>query len=383
MLPIQQHNNWTMFAAFVLVAVSVIRVPVADGYFRPLFQLIAETGVFLLFAAFIFIFVNRWWGLFLALVIFSTIYPNFGKWSYMARGVIVAGCIWYTLLALTVKDPTRLLDALCIIAIANILFANLQNCGFDPYKIATFGAMSSTTGHPTGLMANKNILSALLAFSLPAFFRKGWAWFVPFVFFGLTIASSSGGAVAATVMVVVYFFLKDGRDALIKNPFKVVALAAWFCFFSFGVDPPVTIEIERDGERAVITHGQEARTETWTKGLQLYKQRPFFGFGIGHWKLIFKNMAKPGTSVMVQAHNEFVQGLFEMGVLFPVIILGYFVSTIRRYKKEAILPVTALGIIALNSIVNFPFHVATTAIIAVTCMAILELQLRPQLKEAV
>ena len=77
---------------------------------------------------------------------------------------------------------------------------------------------------------------------------------------------------------------------------------------------------------------------------------------------------------MVQAHNEFVQGLFEMGVLFPVLVFGYFVGIIRRYRKEAILSATTIGIIALNSLVNFPFHVATTAILAVTWMAIFEVQ---------
>ena len=334
-----------------------------------------------MFAVFMYYFVNRWWGLFLALTLFSTIYPAFGKWSYMARDAVLMGCIWYTLLVLTVKDPAHLLNAICVIAIINILFANLQNGGFDPYKIVTFGLMDSSTGHPTGLMANKNLLSALVAFSLPAFFRKRWAWFVPVVFFGLTIASSSGGAVAATVMTFGYFFLKDGRDALRKNFFKLSVLTIWFCFFTFGIDPPATVEMvkkETIGTQQAITvsGGITQRTEAWKTGLSLYvHQRPFFGFGIGHWKLIFKDMAKPNTSVMVQAHNEFVQGLFEMGIVFILILLGYFISIMRKYKKDAILAITAIGIIALNSLVNFPFHVATTAIIAVTWMAILQIEL--------
>ena len=357
--------------------ISMVRVPVADGYFRALFQLIAETGIFFMFAVFIYYRINKWWGLFLALTLFSTIYPFFGKWTYMARSTILVGCIWYALLIVLVKDTKYLLNTLCIITIMNILFANLQYCGLDPYKIMTFGLMDSSTGHPTGLMANKNLLSALIAFSLPAFFRKGWWLFIPFVFYGLTIASSTGGALAATIMTLIYFFLKDGKDALQRNFWKAIALIGWFCFFTFYIDPPLTIETAIEGKpQTKITNSLNHRTGAWTKGLKLYLQKPFAGYGIGHWKLIFKKMAKSDESVMVQAHNEFIQGLFEMGILFPVIIIGYLISTIRRYKKEAILSITALGIIVLNSCVNFPFHVATTAVIAVTWLAILEISLR-------
>ncbi len=157
----------------------VIRVPVADGFLRSLFRLIAETGILFMFAVFIYFRVNKWMGLFLALVIFSTIYPSFGKWSYMARGAVLVGCLWYVLIILLVKDTVHLLNALCIIALLNIIFANFQYCNLDPYRFFTLGLMKCTSVAPSGLMANKNILSGLLAMTLPAFFRGKWKWFVP------------------------------------------------------------------------------------------------------------------------------------------------------------------------------------------------------------
>ena len=357
---------------------SVVRVPVEEGLLRPLFQLLAETGVFLLFAVFIYKNVNKWWGLFLALTLFSTIHPSFGKWSYMARGAILVGCVWYTVLVLTIKDPKYLLNAICVIGIANIIFANFQYCGFDPYGIFTFGLMSGNNVSPTGLMANKNQLSAIVAFSLLAFFRKGWVLLVPVVFWGLTIASSSGGAWAATAVTAGYFFLKDKWRMFHRNTFKIIALVLWFCFFTFHIDPVITVETINKEDKFTappkVSSSINRRTETWKKGLQLYTQRPVFGFGVGHWKLVFKSISPPNTSVMIQAHNEYVQGLFEMGLLFPVIIIGYFISLFRRYRKEVILSFSAIGIIALNCIVNFPFHVATTAILGVTWMAIFEIQ---------
>ncbi len=85
------------------------------------------------------------------------------------------------------------------------------------------------------------------------------------------------------------------------------------------------------------------------------------------------------------AHNEYLQGFFEMGIAFPVLVIGYFISIYRRFvdkfgfiNRDAILPVAAIIIIAVNSAFNFAFHIAPTAMVAILWMAILQIKLRPQ-----
>jgi hypothetical protein len=62
------------------------------------------------------------------------------------------------------------------------------------------------------------------------------------------------------------------------------------------------------------------------------------------------------------------------------IVVGYLVSTYRSVKrlhrKEMLPAVTGLVIIVVNCSYNFLFHIGTTAIIAVTLLAILQKQIK-------
>lgn len=103
------------------------------------------------------------------------------------------------------------------------------------------------------------------------------------------------------------------------------------------------------------------------------------------WKDTLEQVDKiPGDGnryiVYHQAHNEYLQVLYEMGIIGLIPVLGYLITTfwqgIRNLK--VIIPLTAIVIIAVNSVYNFPFHVATTALVAVTWMAIFHIKMRTE-----
>ena len=120
---------------------------------------------------------------------------------------------------------------------------------------------------------------------------------------------------------------------------------------------------------------------------KVYPQHPLFGYGLGHWKLIFgrKDVAAQTSSENsgqwhAQAHNEPLQGLIEMGILFAVITLGYLgsvvIKSIRfltvKYNHTLMLSLMSLVIILVDSSVFFPFHIAILAMVAITWLALLE-----------
>ena len=72
------------------------------------------------------------------------------------------------------------------------------------------------------------------------------------------------------------------------------------------------------------------------------------------------------------AHNEYLQATFERGILFVPICLGYMWSLAKRFDIEKLVPYTAVVIVAVNSLINFPFHIAPTAMVGITWLAILE-----------
>jgi len=246
-----------------------------------------------------------------------------------------------------------LLDAMCIIALCHVVYQMVQVCGHD--LIYTGGS-----GYYVGLMSNPNELAAVLAFCLPAFFRKGWVWLIPLVIAGFinNPVSSAGGVVAGTAAVIVF---------LLGYKRKWVGFVGICCCLIGATLFVIYID------KGSIS----SRLDVWKIAWDLYSQKWIMGFGLGHFQDVFVNPVLKAIlgANFAQAHNDLLQGLFEMGAGFAILVCGYFVSIIRRVNKKAILSLAAITGIVVNSLVNFPFHIAITAMVAVTWMAILQVQL--------
>ena len=76
------------------------------------------------------------------------------------------------------------------------------------------------------------------------------------------------------------------------------------------------------------------------------------------------------------AHNEFLQMLFELGIGAAVIFAGYAIDVLRKMTRTAVIPLTALVMITVHCTASFPMHIAPTAMIAVTWLAILNITLK-------
>ena len=347
----QQHNNWPLFLGGLLFIMAVLRFPVPPGQYRALFQFIAEITILVALAVLIIQKINLWAGLFLILATFSCVCPVFGKASLLARQAVVFGCIWYSIIVLMVNQSgiKYLLLAIRLIAIVHTLFLVLQFIGLDPYAIFSFCIFTSTITDYTGLMANRNEASMLLAFTIPAFFSRQWIFMlIPIV--GLILARTTGPILAVCIGSVFYLRRSDFLHPHFKS-----ALMAGICLvvplYILFVDVPCIDE----------------RLKIWSQGLALMPQHLLIGAGIGHWKLAVKEL---------HAHNDILQIIFEMGLLVSVIILGYLCNIYRRFSGQALLAATAGIIILITALISFPFYVAPTAIMAVTWMGILEISLR-------
>ncbi len=351
-------------AAALLLGAAVLRFPCDD--FGLSMAVLLEIAVCLLVACAMWS-INKWWGLLLGLAIISRFFPFYTRYSYLAFQALFYGALWYYFLVsrCDAKAAVRLMDAMCVIAMINILFIILQAfqimpAAFQESRLFYVLAMGGLHHHPLALVGNQNHAAALVAFCLPAFLRRGWAWALIIAIPGLILTKTSGGMLAVAVGAIVYasfYNLRLGAAAAL-----VAGLAfAGYCRL---VDMPST-----------------DRWQAWVAGWEGIKQHWAFGSGLGHWKVVFRQLSV-ADQWWTAAHNEFLQGLFEMGIAFPVIVIGYLSDIARRIRKDAALPATALAVIVVNSCVNFPFHIGTTAMIAVTWLAILEITLRDGAKEA-
>lgn len=363
-----QLRNKGILIAGLLVLANVCLLPIMPTL-RLVLRVNFEIAVALTLAVFLWR-INKWASLFLVLTTVSMMIPFYDQHSYFAFQAVFYAMIWYAVIVESVDNVDPLLNAICIIALCNIAFMMLKLVGIDTWLKPVPGY----EGFFMGMTDNINSASALLAFCFPAFMRRRWVYLAPLLVFGLVLAKSMGGTVALACGLIFYFWMHGYRFWPLAT--LLVGLILYGSFVDTNTSSAFNTRL----------------TVTW-ETLGYYTQHWVFGSGIGHFKIqVGKTFLYPINNLYwMTVHNEFVQGLFEMGIAFPVIIIGYFVSIYRRFmdgftvcgiisprSQAAILPVTALIIISANATVHFPFHIASTAMIAVTWMAILQIKLRPK-----
>lgn len=325
---------------------------VRDPRFSSYFRFLTITCVIL---SFMLCKVNVWIGLFLLASMISSIYPVSTPHSTVAVRAVFVGCLFfYFVCQVPYKGVGNLMDGIAILAIINSIMLIFQYIGIDPIFKPRFGGLPPEVG----FLHNPNETAAFLAICLPAFFRHGWAWFIPLVVVGAFCTQTSGGMVAMCGAASVYLLLSD-----IPLSWKIMGgcITAALCV--------LYIELK---EGALVPESLQLRMKVWGISWDKYKKHPWIGYGIGHWKILFSRIIVKG-SVWRSAHNEYVQGAVELGVSFPVLVAGYIARLFIVYRKELILPVSAIAAIIISSCVHFTFHIAQTAMVALAWMGIFEI----------
>lgn len=334
---------------------------------RPGFEFSFRVAVIFLLAIFLYQTVNIWLGLFLMLALFSHSVPMFyisgykalnTPQSYSALNSVVYGSLFFTIMVLKNPRPSFILNVICIMASINLLWLIVSYVGWDPYKM--LGA-TSTMHRATGIMANPNESSALMAISLPAFLRKKVIYFIWIPIAGLVLSKSFGGFLAATFAAMAYLYAAGHLKISMILALAVIGAVYWKT-----VDMPGT-----------------ERFHPWSRSLKIYLQNnPVLGCGLGNWKLIYPEMVKAGVidSGWIRLHSSFIQGWVEMGFGFLLFLVGTTIDTVKRVRpvlKSVALPlagvVAVLGAMTVNSMFRMN---ALNAMIAVSWFALLEVSIR-------
>lgn len=342
-----------------MVAVAVFRFPVAPGMIRLSMGMLFDLLVVAIVAAWVWK-ASPYAGGLLVLSAFSMVYPIYGKWGFLAFHDIMFGLLFFSMLVYAFRkypgETSTVMDAICVIAVANLLFQFMQALKIDPlYK-----PMSSGT---VGLMTNQNEVSALLAFSVPAFLRPKWIWWTPLVLLGLVLAETFSGVLSVGAGALFLALCLCRRKLIIVGVGAVAVIV--FGAYAALVDLP----------------GMERLSIWWyaIKTIFTSAQNPvlylLFGAGIGHWPWV---MERAGFSAWwTMAHNVYLQGVFEMGIGFLVLVGLYLRDAYKRYQPTAILPAMAVIIIGVNSAVNFAIHIPVTAMLIIAWLAIYQVETDP------
>lgn len=322
-----------------------------EGMERNFFWVIVESAVILSLAVLMWGSVNKYWAAFLVLATFSHIYPIYGEFSRETLRQIFFLSVWYLIVFAKVDKKHLAIGIYCVVLI-NLFFIVLQLFDKDPFQ-------SGTTDIVTGMMANANELSSLVALSSFAVWMltpKMW----PFIILpGLYFAHSGGGVVAVACGMAVYASILKRQEEWQRPIVILLVLSLIAAFFTC------------EQARAYILQdtGFIVRMDVWTnQWWPLFKHVWLLGAGLGHWGVIFR----------WHVHNDILQGGFVMGACLWAIILLYSIDIFRRSigRNDMVPYIAGLVSVFVSACSWFLFDIGPTAMMAVALMAITEKQLR-------
>ena len=379
---------------------------------------------------------NKAIALFLLVAVYSSCYPKLTGLN-MNLICILLGCGWYLFwlgkkeLFLNVVCILGVAHTSLVISqyFGYDPIFNLTEPSFlyvpegDPAKILN-GANKDV-----GFFVNRNFASAFIAVCFPAFLRKKWFWFIPALIFGLIITQSTGPVLAIVISMTfaiawllkndfpmlsnesgsgavggVLFLLFSGVLGLgwSQSVFDRITVIVGVCFLliaiiSFYVLTRKYLSGDLSENRAAailclilmfffivgysfIDRPGYGRWEDWklfsqleygeSGKLQIGDGLPIEGLGLGAFR---NSRIMLHNQWYTHVHNDFLEGLIEMGwMFFPVCIL-FFYNVLMRFRFDLL---AGMGVVTamLISGVSYPMHIAPIAAVSVGWLSTLDYQ---------
>lgn len=260
----------------------------------------------------------------------------------------------------------------------------------------------SKAGVAIGTFGNPNYLAEFIVLTLPAVgawvaLRRGWLRVVGAI--GLVVVlvaliatgtrAALLGLIVGSVVAAVVVWGKAALDPrpLWKDPRSRigVVLGAILVFAVVGVaGNRLASKLSNVGQPDAAI---EARLVNWGVGVELWKERPLTGAGLGTYKLmnVEKMMAVHPDGApeaawkqrFLQLHNEPLQLLVETGLVGTLLVFGAFAFWFRETRRNAALDdrlkfglLAGVSAILVAGFFGFPFHVSSTAVAIVFMLAL-------------
>ena len=242
-------------------------------------------------------------------------------------------------------DGEKEMDAICIAAIALLCWMLAQRAG---WATAWFGVRSVGPFNP-------DAGGVFLALCLPACLRGKWMLLAPFIVCGLVVSGTTTGAMAALAGMAVYLYLTvaDKRKIIAWGAALAVLAGVWFW------------KVDSLDNMVKCNRWIAWKHAAWSMRSEM------LGRGMGSWEVVFPLLASGDTrlgtvnnengkiemnNVFCQAHNEYVQAAFELGVQTFALIGAFLIFVAVCILRKSVSAEVAAGMTAL-AISCFGWHV--------------------------
>lgn len=235
---------------------------------------------------------------------------------------------------------------LVALGVVEVGYAALQLAGYDPLWLGW--ARQSQPLFVHGTIGRNGYLGNLLAVLAPL----APVWLLPVFAAGVLLSHSLVAALALAVGLAVRF---RARPAALALGAATLALVLALRTASVG-----------SGLLGAATGSWANRMDVWGMGAMLWlTEAPWFGHGPGGWGQVaaimqLQRWGQPGQpgELFLQAHSEYLQVAFELGVAGLACLAGWLVAHRRAFLAPA---GGAFAAVLVSASAWFPFHLAVVA----------------------
>ncbi|HSW65033.1 MAG TPA: hypothetical protein VLH56_17240 [Dissulfurispiraceae bacterium] len=299
---------------------------------------------------------------------------------------VMAGAIIYKFISESTIPDEKWHMVIRIAVITQIIIATPQHFGLNPFVwiVGMFTPIvEKLPGHLVGTLGNRNYLAAFIAFSVPFF--VGWRTFnigkwtinpsliVIFIFLGFCLSPGTLAAIMGMGFLLSYKFSFMKRMVTWSAAMKVATayaaayiLTTGYHLNEFQALPGQLREMWETGKITLSPiQGDIGRFAMWMTAIsQLLSSWPAMIFGFGP-------AAAWGREYPI--HGQYVSVWFQYGLIGLTLMLGYICSTIWFLNKgKHVILLTAVIIICLDMVANFPAEIATTSFMMLVICGLIE-----------
>ena len=219
-----------------------------------------------------------------------------------------------------------------------------------------------------GIAQNPNISSSSILFKLIFFLYlknnfdyskfKFLIWIIEIIAIISIIILQSRLGLLSIIFIYFSIFLTQ-RLIRKKTIFSFLIILTSFIYFSNTTNSNILSYNFSEDESSI------QRIEFYNTAIDLIKQKPLFGFGLGSWKyesLSYSSLKNEKILVPYYTHNDFLQTFVEMGILGFIIYLSFFIKIgfeiFKKFKLDSFYFYSGIVLVVFfgNTMLNFPVH---------------------------
>jgi hypothetical protein len=204
----------------------------------------------------------------------------------------------------------------------------------------------------------------------------GYSHFVHYGIAGQHMQEASFGIIISSLLILwnpLNFLTAFAISIFCKSPWSFLCASIGLCIYLYPINPKITQKISLffigiflvastimgKFDANININNDSGRWWVWEKSVLIANQKPFTGWGLGTYKLLFppisKHYYKSDSMPYKTGHNFLVQLLFEMGYPFVIyVLLMVIVLLWLLIYQEKYLYVSGMVMIIMDALVHFP-----------------------------